>query len=262
MKLKIRLLMCLVETLNLNIPKHDVKAAAFLDYVRQHFAAQAQDKAWYEATFASLKQAILEDKPSSEWLKEQFAVFGIFEASAPFQKSELAEPYCMSFVYQFHIEQVDTLFCVFQGKIDPKIKHYLKRYAKNTSQDKLAPGDIITYRDKAAEFTHIAIYVGNVGGVDYVASKLGKNLGVYLHPLEHVPDNYGKAYFHQYTQPKKQAILHKLEALREGVEKQLEPQAQQAASAHVSLSLFPAAERTKEKTPVPEAAAAGAATIA
>ena len=66
--------------------------------------------------------------------------------------------------------------------------------SKFTLIENLKRGDIIAYKNKDEQWTHVGVYIGKINNENYVISKFGKAFSVFLHPLNGVAE-YDKSFY-------------------------------------------------------------------
>lgn len=196
-KNKIRLLMCLVETYEINKSRGaEVTSEQVFNVLFTHFSKQAMDKVWFNSVFQSFKRTVLTNKSLPIWIAAQLRPLSLFEASDSFQKSPegISDLHCLSFAYSFLGNKPDNYFCNYSNRINDRVAIYLEQNAQITSEENLKPGDIIAYKNKDKQWTHVGVYIGRVNDENYVISKFGKTFNVFFHPLNGVPEDDETAY--------------------------------------------------------------------
>jgi len=145
------------------------------------------DKDWYTNIRTSFNKAILNDESPQKWLYQQLEEFNIFPVSDfvnVFERDsltmvlDLLDFECPEYLSAHHVD------------IAERIADFLKSY-KVISPTDLCQGDLIVYKN-SNELKHTALFVGKGGDKRlYATSKFGQSQGLYIHPLNKVPENYG-----------------------------------------------------------------------
>jgi hypothetical protein len=186
---KIRILMSVVESYELNIAKGRSQDTV-LNAIIPHFLRSALDKNWYRGIIESFLMSLRQNQEPRVWLAKQFEGFRIFQVSEQFQRRDINQHHCMSFVCDFLNDSQDDYLCDMHTSINQRIKVYL-RDSKQISPDNLKLGDTIVYRNNSG-WAHIALCAEKINGETYAISKFGERHDVLVHPVRYVPETYGE----------------------------------------------------------------------
>lgn len=214
MQQKIELLFCLLESYLQNEPQiDDENVQEFLFCAIKVLQDKTCAKGWLQQVSQRMQHAIEKHQNIELWLNNELQKFGVVKANfcEPRFKSKNID--CMGLFYILLGERKpkEPLQC--KTPADWRIRDFLdQNHGFLKEHVSLNLGDLLVYPDENQNWSHVAIFLGNRGGKNYVLSKFGQRYPAYIHPIDVSPyDTKGLLCFGFYL--KNMAYKHQLRKL-------------------------------------------------
>jgi len=190
----------------------DIQRNELLDWLLEEHRNLTCDQKWFSGIEKSFRSAIFKNESILTWKKEQLKNLGTFIASDDFQDYGIENSNCMSFVYHLLNNKYDSYYCEYHYSFPDRGNRFItENHLSLIAKDKLTIGDFIFYRNQNDELMHIGLFLGKFNGKDYVLSKIGKGHEVLMHPMQDVPEVYGKPEFYKNSMRLSAATNRKLQ---------------------------------------------------